>query len=405
MWLSKFTIVACLWLSIHELPKASLFDSQFLRAQQLSAAIKSISGQALNFDAGNDGRIDAHLSTSGFLGLGTQQPTSNLDIVGSTGIRAQSVSSNTLLSGNTLILADSSAGNLELTLPQAQSLSHRIYNIKKTSALHEVHLLSSGADHIDGIYRSIVLKQESSSPHHRPSITLHSDGQSWRILQHSMNSTPTGHRLLADYPLDQLGGNTVVIDTVGGQHGSTDATWDTTGNTAILFNGSNSVNLGQPSALKFSPHQDPFSISVWFNLNGQSSATLVACAGSELNQRRYHLYIFNGDVSARVGGASIAHQTKVNDSQWHHMVLCNQLESGVMKFKIYLDGVVSSTSGISGSNVPGQALDILFGARRSVATDQNSGISFSFANKIDKVRFYNYGMSANDVAQLYQSQR
>jgi hypothetical protein len=134
-------------------------------------------------------------------------------------------------------------------------------------------------------------------------------------------------------------------------------------------------------------------------------ATLVSCAGSEVNNRRYHMYVFGGDVSGRVGGAAISHQTNINDSDWHHMALVNDMDANTMKFKIYLDGVESSTSGISGSNIPTNPLDILFGARRSDATDLNSGTAFSYANKLDKVRFYNYALNSSEIQDLYHHQK
>jgi hypothetical protein len=72
---------------------------------------------------------------------------------------------------------------------------------------------------------------------------------------------------------------------------------------------------------------------------------------------------------------------------------------------VYLDGVESSASGVSGSNVPANPLDILFGARRSTATDQNSGIGFSYSIKMDKVRFYNCGLSLGEVQSLFLNQK
>lgn len=171
-----------------------------------SAAIRSNTG-TLQFDSNSDGDYEVQLSANGLaiglnltasanlevqgnalisnnLDIGGTGGNSMLNIHGTLGYGIETTSSNVNISANSYVLADSSSGNITLTLPYAGNMLGRVYTIKKTSSLNEVHI-KANKSFID--YSESLLMSSSSS---FPSIKLISSGTTrWSILE--SNSTTT----------------------------------------------------------------------------------------------------------------------------------------------------------------------------------------------------------------------
>lgn len=166
---------------------------------QLSAAIKSTSGNIhFNSDYQNNNNNEMTLSSEGF-GIGTTTPTANLHVSGNTivsnnlsigssssatstlfitgtlGYSVQMVSDNVTLSGNSYVLANTSTGNITITLPSASSVAGRQYTIKKITASNNVTL----SGNIDSSLTQIMYSGNTDS------MNIISNDSQWWILSKS----------------------------------------------------------------------------------------------------------------------------------------------------------------------------------------------------------------------------
>jgi hypothetical protein len=372
---------------------------------EVEADIRSLPNQTLLFDAGSDGVVDMFLNNSGRLGIGISSPLSTLEVKGSFGMNMQSVSDNVTVSENTFLLVNSSMGNIILTLPAAASVSGRVYTIKMTSSYNDAIIVCNGSETIDGKYNPLKINGEKTRNYTLPLLSIISSGSQWFIISRNGDIIANEKKCIAFYPFNEGSGN-VVRDIYGHYDGTTESsqTWTVSGNKSLGFNGSQVLSLGRPSELAFTPNSDEFSISCWFLVSGSNVGTLFGLAEGIPSTRQYHVYMGpgNGNLTAVVGGVSSSGSgIDLSDDLWHQVVLVNYLDSGAMKFVLYVDGVSYAGPATSGSlTQPG--IDVLVGARRN---GNNSASAFQLTGNIDKLGFYNYPFSAAEVSALFRKEQ
>lgn len=192
--------------------------------------VKSKTGK-LKFDANRDGSPEmtlngdalkvgggtasANLDVTGNaifseqLGVGTENPSSNLHIGGTLALGIQTISGNGSVGGNALVLVDNSSGNISLSLPDPRSIEGWLLHFKGLSATYDIRI-GGGSGPID-----------NETPLHIPSgnkasVKLVSAGNQWYIIEaHGFTSgTAYSSNLLLHWTLDDASGS-VASDSSG----------------------------------------------------------------------------------------------------------------------------------------------------------------------------------------------
>ena len=115
-------------------------------------------------------------------------------------------------------------------------------------------------------------------------------------------------------------------------------------------------------------------------------------------------YIFttdqNGNLDVRIGGADIAaypnfvtDPTKVNDSQWHHVVATISFE--LQTVQIYVDGKLTSSTAMN------MAANGDNGSRLQVWVNPWAAFGDHFTGGIDEVQIYNRALTDFDVKTVF----
>lgn len=81
----------------------------------------------------------------------------------------------TVTAGDYTVLGDTTGGGFTITLPPASPNKGRIFIIKKTVAANTLTIDGDGSETIDGLATQALTTQYDS-------ITVHSDGSNWHIL-------------------------------------------------------------------------------------------------------------------------------------------------------------------------------------------------------------------------------
>jgi formylglycine-generating enzyme required for sulfatase activity len=156
------------------------------------------------------------------------------------------------------------------------------------------------------------------------------------------------------------------LETVGDAQTST--TQSKFGGSSMYFDGSGDyLKIDKPSSNLISWHTQDFTIEAWVYLTGNpqnspnGSSSLIsnsATSGSSefwsfgpLNNRTVRFYYFNGSQNA------LTTTTALNLNQWHHLAFVLNGSS----MTIYIDGVSSATSTVSGTPQNGSSLPLTIG--------------------------------------------
>lgn len=161
-------------------------------------------------------------------------------------------------------------------------------------------------------------------------------------------------------------------------------------NGAMVFDGDDHINLGQPDELDFNPVNHSFTLSVRFKTTQYGALISKVSNAKELVQ--FYLFVnSNSYLYARAGSSSsIRTSFAVNDGQWHTATLVND---GVkQKFYLYVDGNYIGTK-YSG-DMSANGMDILVGARRN---GSNSSTGFPYSGTMDEVKIFNRALSAQEI--------
>ncbi|RLI96724.1 MAG: hypothetical protein DRO99_03975, partial [Candidatus Aenigmatarchaeota archaeon] len=158
------------------------------------------------------------------------------------------------------------------------------------------------------------------------------------------------------------------------------------------------VSLGQPEYLNFSPDQDEFTISAWIKIDSGKTGTIIGKGGENNAERQYQILIAADDLRAAIGGTNLVGGGSVNDGTWHHIVGRNYDESGIKKFRFYVDGVEDDTTITSGSAT--NNFDVLIGARRDTS---NHDYAFMFNGSIDDLMIFNRSLTPSEIQSLHNA--
>jgi len=174
------------------------------------------------------------------------------------------------------------------------------------------------------------------------------------------------------------------------------------GNSSLLFDGSDWVDLGEPADLDFDPENDSFTISAWFS--SASGGALVGKAAQNLSERQYYLWVDgNANINMAVGGMYTDYPNAPPDRMaagalaWDHVALV--VESNTTA-KIYVNGVLGPTSIIDPGTATLPGTNIYIGARHNANVTNNTQAAFFFEGKIDEVAFWDSALTQENITWL-----
>lgn len=402
----------------------------------LKADVKSLSGR-IGFDVLQAAGTEMVLNTKG-LGIGVQDPVealevsgcvmvsrslslggvnasgSNLHLNGSLSLMPHVISGNATLGDHSMVLVNtSSQGNIDLILSANALALHRVLDVKKIHADHEVHIYGV-VDRGDRItlgagYPQVRLICGKVGEWY---ILSASDGLS---SEHLMSSN-----LLAHWPLDESSGSQVGDQSGFGYHGSLEGGLD-------LATSSVSVGEGSKRSLNFDGVDDAvvttlpasvgqnevLSVSAWFQSTDTSTRMgLLGYTKPNGSINQFFNLRFNavgaGKITAilRKGGSEqMTYSSEDLSSIWadgnvHHLVV--QLDRKERKVRLWLDGQErsmnknSASANIAGFNFNGLA------QFRIGSNDGFAGVTtHPFHGNIDEVRLYNKAVSSPEAHALY----
>lgn len=211
--------------------------------------------------------------------IGSGVSGSNLNINGTLGFNIETVSSNTTLSENTYILATaSSTGNIELTLPNAETCEGRMFYIKQVNA--SVHSVVVGAS--TNIDNYTALKMTSGSEGF-PAVKVISQANTWSILTQYGSIAETASLVRDEFTLD---GNTIAL-----YHFNEDGNDGGTGHVALTLNGNASYSTNNLSWMNTEAGKALYITDVGDSATADL-ADLVPASGSDLTFEA-RIYIIN----------------------------------------------------------------------------------------------------------------
>jgi hypothetical protein len=162
-------------------------------------------------------------------------------------------------------------------------------------------------------------------------------------------------------------------------------------NKAYFFNGGANIQ-GATSSFNFS--SGSFAISVWVKTSASSGGGVIsthdAGAGKYSNVGVYiagnNLGFADVDINNGAGSTTNFNGRKINDNQWHHILVSRQGSSA----KLYIDGVLDFTDVLSQN--PNNSTIFMIGSSYNTAY---------FIGSIDDVRVYNHTLSDTEISLLY----
>lgn len=374
----------------------------------------------INFDANNDGVAEANLSSSG-LSIGSTAASANLHVSGNAIIEGNVVIGNmsevcTLNIGGTLGMAsvtstdnltlgnssiyfiNSSSGNINVQLPQANTMSGRSYIIKKISSSNKVKILGNSS-YIDNL--SVLFLNENTTI--LPYVNLISDNDKWRILSKSDGVTDiSSDNLLLWWGLDETSG-TSISDLKNSFNGTNYNNFNFSGNSVSGNIGNAATVSGNGIASLAYSAQGPigsintgdFTFSIWTQNDpgADEDRTFfdnLAGGGGILFWRATA-----GALTVYVGGFSeirYDYTVPLDNSMNHYLML---RESG--QIRVYVNGVerTNTTGSTSQAGTIVSGFDLFLGMRRGGLNDER------FYGKLDDFRIYNKALSVEEIQTLY----
>ena len=188
-------------------------------------------------------------------------------------------------------------------------------------------------------------------------------------------------------------------------------------NNSLLFNGvsnyvfveANALN-GLNTLLEIAPNS--MSISLWINVptttvigstfNIISNGGNLSLAGTYLLSISDLLSNGNMVITSNIivngpSNISLIGTTKLNDSQWHHIVETVDLSSGSnCSVKLYIDGVLENSI-----NTAGVVNLLQHNTTKTYIGSSNGSVNF-YCGNIDELRFYKSILSASEITDLYK---
>lgn len=164
-------------------------------------------------------------------------------------------------------------------------------------------------------------------------------------------------------------------------------------NSSLSFDGTDDHAAVNISNIGFQTIHGPSSISLWFNASALSGTKYIF-SDNCFEWGIYH----NGTTlyGATYAGASAG---TISTGQWYHAVLTHEHPNGLTNtvVKIYLNGVLKNQNTWTYSTENGYTDSPYYIGDDNCAADRN------FAGQIDDVRVFNYGLTTEQVKNLYNA--
>ena len=223
--------------------------------------------------------------------------------------------------------------------------------------------------------------------------------------------------LISYYKLDENAANTTVADAHGSNTGTASDNTSTLSiagkiNTALDFNGvDENVSMGDASDFNFGTSD--FSIQAWVYMASATASEAIVCktngdAASTSYGWGLFFHTFGGltnTVPQMIFATSTTHAQVIgNDTafptgQWVHIVAVVDRDTAA-NCKIYING---NSTGTTTANISTNTGSISNTANSKIASEgDNTGISF-LDGAVDEIGIWNRALSAQDVADLYNS--
>ncbi len=167
---------------------------------------------------------------------------------------------------------------------------------------------------------------------------------------------------------------------------------------ALSFDNTDTHNVSVPYSSVFD-FPDQMTISVWYKSDDPSGShgILEKTIGGTVNTQ-YLLFISSGQYNWRTANGGLTTITGgTTNTAWHHLVGTNVKNGGTSNMFLYLDGqLIAGPSANTAGRTTGNGV-LLIG-------ELGSNV-FPWSGLIDSVAIYNRGLSATEVAALYDQSR
>lgn len=204
---------------------------------------------------------------------------------------------------------------------------------------------------------------------------------------------------LAGYwKLDDGSGTSAIDASTNGSTGTLTGgpTW-TTGQigSAVDFDGTDDyITMGDNDL--YGPSTD-FTIAAWINQDTITTFQCIFCKDTrQVGAEQFRFSVgesVNGKLYYATGVESVGGSTLLTAGTWYHAVITKSSATGLLT--LYLNGVSDGSAAV-GSAPSSNTSNAKIGSR------DNANASEYWNGKIDEVRFYNRGLSAEEVVQLYR---
>ncbi len=122
-----------------------------------------------------------------------------------------------------------------------------------------------------------------------------------------------------------------------------------------------------------------------------SLSAILSKRETTAGQIGWFMYTQSGAASGELEGIGILTGTNILGTKWHMITM--EFDSLALEFRLYVDGVLAGTQAANGPFVHSGS-PLIFGTASPISTAYFTGL-------VDDVRFYNYSLSAREIAEIY----
>jgi hypothetical protein len=276
---------------------------------------------------------------------------------------------------------------VETTTIAADEWQHVVVTTETETDADQFYLGRQGSNYFDGTLDDVRVYNKSFSTSEVRQLSKWAPG-------------PVGY-----WKFDEGSGTTQIQDSSGNDNyatlsGFTESSWEKGKfGDSLYFDGTSSVaTVANESAFDFE-QDDAFSISSWVKVVGDNSEQKIFNKmDNGAPNRGYEFFVHNDNflsaylISSWSGDAIFVQgNTAINDDQWHHVAMTYAGTSTAPDVKLYLDGVLESTS----INNDSLASTILTDISPNIG-NRNGG-SLYFEGNIDELKVYNYERTQEQI--------
>lgn len=140
---------------------------------------------------------------------------------------------------------------------------------------------------------------------------------------------------------------------------------------------------------------DPFSVSIWADIESGDDGTLISKAGNTAVNRQFQIWVDSASTKLKVHGSDVSF---ISDIHGAGPTLVSFTKSGAVEANDvgqYLNGLLDQTS-TAGGNTTNNA-DVLIGARRATEGNTGSGFELGAGSAVWDARIYNVELTAAEI--------